>query len=60
MGVLVEFEPGCVPGFFGLHRIESEIGRLFGGRKVDLVTYRSLNPYLRDRVLAEAEVQYAS
>ncbi len=58
--VLVEFEPGRVPGFFGLHRIGIEIGRLFGGRKVDLVTYRSLNPHLRDRVLAEAEVQYAS
>lgn len=44
--MLVELEPGRVPGFFGLHRIETGIGRLFGGRKVDLVTYRSLNPHL--------------
>jgi len=58
--VLVEFEPGHVPGFLGLHRIEREIAGLFGGRRIDLLTYRSLNPYLRDRVLAEAEVQYAA
>ncbi|MFH1144249.1 MAG: nucleotidyltransferase family protein [Candidatus Eisenbacteria bacterium] len=58
--VLVEFEPGRIPGFFGLHRIEREIAELFGGRKIDLLTYRSLNPHLRDRILAEAEVQYAA
>ena len=58
--ILVEFEPGHVPGFFGLHRIECEIAVLFGGRKIDLLTFRSLNPHLRDRILAEAEVQYAA
>jgi hypothetical protein len=58
--VLVEFEPGHVPGFFGLHRIECEIAALFGNRRVDLLTFRSLNPHLRDRILSEAEVQYAA
>ena len=58
--VPVDFEPDRVPGFFGLHRIESEIARLFGGRTIDLLTYRSLNPFVRERVLAEAEVQYAA
>ncbi len=58
--VLVEFEPGSVPGFFGLHRIELEIARLFGNRKVDLLTFRSLNPRLKDRILAQAETQYAA
>ena len=58
--VLVEFYPDRVPGFFGLHRIESELACLFGGRKVDLLTFRSLNPHLRDQVLAEAQVQYAA
>jgi predicted nucleotidyltransferase len=58
--VLVEFEPGHVPGFFGLHRIECEIAALFGGRRIDLLTFRSLNPHLRDKILAEAEVQYAA
>jgi len=58
--ILVEFEPDHVPGFFGLHRIECEFAALFGGRRVDLLTFRSLNPHLRDRILADAEVQYAA
>ena len=58
--ILVEFEPDGVPGFFGLHRIEREIAAIFGGRRIDLLTFRSLNPHLRDRILAEAEIQYAA
>lgn len=58
--ILVEFESGHTPGFFGLYRIEQELTALFEGRRVDLLTYRSLNPHLRDRILAEAEVQYAA
>jgi predicted nucleotidyltransferase len=58
--VLVEFEPGCVPGFFALHDFEMELSPLFGGSKVDLVTLRSLGPRLRDRVLAEARLEYAA
>ncbi|MCK4304920.1 MAG: nucleotidyltransferase family protein [Candidatus Eisenbacteria sp.] len=58
--VLVEFEPEHVPGFFGLYRIEQEIAALFGNRRVDLLTFRSLNPRLKDRILAQAEIQYAA
>ncbi|MBU1701166.1 MAG: nucleotidyltransferase family protein [Candidatus Eisenbacteria bacterium] len=58
--VLVEFEPGHVPGFFGLHRIEKEIALLFDNRRIDLLTFRSLNPRLKDQILAEAEIQYAA
>jgi predicted nucleotidyltransferase len=58
--VLVEFEPGQVPGFFALHAIETELSNLLAGRKVDLVTQRSLNHRLRDRVLASAQVEYAA
>ena len=58
--VLVEFEPDHVPGFFGLHRIEQEITALFDNRRVDLLTFRSLNPHLKERILAEAEAQYAA
>jgi uncharacterized protein len=58
--VLVEFEPGRTPGFFGLHRIEQDLAAVFGNRRVDLLTFRALNPRLRDRVLAEAETQYAA
>lgn len=56
--VLVEFEPGHVPGlkFFALEQELSEIL----GRKVDLNTPSFLSPYFRGRVLAEAEVQYVA
>jgi uncharacterized protein len=56
--VLVEFEPGHVPGlrFFA---IETELSEILG-RKVDLNTPNFLSPYFRDRVLAEAEVQYVA
>lgn len=56
--VLVEFEPGHVPGlaFFAM---EEELSRLLG-RKVDLNTPGFLSPYFRDRVLEEAEVQYVA
>lgn len=58
--ILVEFEPDHVPGFFGMHRIERAISPLFGDHPVDLLTYRSLNPHLRESILAQAEVQYAA
>ena len=57
--VLVDFEPGHVPGFFRLARLERELSEAFGGRKVDLRTAEDLSPYFRDDVLAAAEVQYA-
>ena len=58
LDVLVEFEPGHVPGFafFGM---EQELSALLG-RKVDLNTPQFLSPYFHDDVLAEAEVQYAA
>ena len=57
--VLVEFEPGRVPGFFGLFDMEQELVPLFDGRRVDLRTPQDLSRYFRDDVLARAEVQYA-
>ena len=55
--VLVEFEPGHRVGLIRLAGIEEELSQLVG-RKVDLNTPGFLSPYFRDRVLAEAEVQY--
>jgi hypothetical protein len=54
--VLVEFEPGHVPGlaFFAMADELSEIL----GRKVDLNTPQCLSRYFRDKVLQEAVVQY--
>ena len=54
----VEFEPGHVPGL-ALIRMQDELSALLGGRQVDLVTPKFLHPRIRDRVLAEMEVQYA-
>ncbi len=56
--VLVEFEPGHVPGlrFFSLQRELSEML----GHPVDLNTPEDLSRYYRDEVLAGAEVQYVT
>ena len=56
--VLVEFEAGHVPGFFGIARLERELSKLLNGRKVDLRTPQDLSRYFRGKVVATAEVQY--
>lgn len=56
--VLVEFEPGHAIGW-DIIDVEEELSQLFGGHRVDMVREKYLNPRLRDRVLASAEVQYA-
>lgn len=56
--VLVEFEPGHVPGLRFI-RMQDELSEIFGGRRVDLVTPKFLNHRIRDEVLRSAEVQYA-
>jgi predicted nucleotidyltransferase len=55
--VLVEFQPGHVPGF-GIIDMENELSQLVG-RKVDLRTPGDLSRYFRDRVVREARVEYA-
>ena len=57
--VLVEFESGSTPGFFGLARMERQLSSLFNGRKVDMRTLEDLSRYFRKEVEEEAEVQYA-
>jgi uncharacterized protein len=56
--ILVEFEPGHVPGltFFAL---QDELGQMLG-HKVDLHTPASLSSYFRDQVLREAEPAYVA
>ncbi len=56
--VLVEFEPDYHIGFFGLYDVEQELSKLFGGRQIDMGNPKFLNRWIRDKVLAEAEVQY--
>jgi hypothetical protein len=57
--VLVEFEAGKAPDFFTLYDMEQELAGMLGGHRADIVTYKSLNRRLKDRILASAEVQYA-
>ena len=56
--VLIEFEPGHVPGleFF---RMERELSELLG-RKVDLNTPAFLSSAFREQAMAAAEVQYVA
>ena len=57
LDLLVEFEPGRVPGFIGIAAIERELSETLG-RPVDLRTPQDLSPYFRDDVLAEADLLY--
>lgn len=57
---LVEFEPGKTPGFFKMASMERELSEMLEGRNIDLRTPNELSIYFRDRVMAEAVVQYDS
>lgn len=56
LDILVEFEPGYVPGlaFFAM---EAELSQILG-RKVDLNTPQFISRYFRDEVQREAKVLY--
>jgi predicted nucleotidyltransferase len=56
--VLVEFEPGHIPGF-AFFEMQEELSGLLG-RDVDLNTPAFLSRHFRDRVQAEAVVLYAN
>ena len=57
--VLVEFEPGTKIGLIRFAGLAIELEEILGHR-VDLNTPECLSRYFRDRVLAEAEVQYVA
>lgn len=57
--VLVEYEPGAVVGLIAMAGQEIELSRILG-RKADLRTPRELSRYFREKVVADAEVQYAA
>ena len=56
--VLVEFEPGHVPGYITLAGMMLELSDIFEGRKVDLNTPKCLSRYFRNEVLSTAEPLY--
>jgi len=55
--VLVEFEPGHVPGLAFI-RLQDELSESLNGRTVDLVTAKFLHPLIREDVLAHADWRY--
>jgi len=55
--VLVEFEPGRVPGF-DFFAMQEELSEILG-RRADLSTPRFLSRYFRQRIVREAEDVYA-
>lgn len=55
--VLVEFEPGAKVGLIGFAGMAIELEKILG-QKVDLNTQECLSRYYRDKVLAEAKVQF--
>lgn len=55
--LLVEFDPGKVPGLLGIAQIELELGQLLG-REVDLRTRADLSRHFRDQVAATARVLF--
>jgi predicted nucleotidyltransferase len=54
--VLVQFEPGHIPGF-DFFLIEAELSKILG-RKVDLQTSNFLSPEIRQSALSEAVIAY--
>ena len=57
--VLVEFEPGFRLGLFELIRMQQEFSHIIG-READFRTPEDLGRHMRERVVAESEVQYAA
>jgi predicted nucleotidyltransferase len=55
--MLVEFDPAHIPGLIGLGIMQEELAALIGQR-VDLLTFKSLHPLIRDTVLREAQIIY--
>jgi predicted nucleotidyltransferase len=57
--LLVEFDPGHIPGLLGIAGMELELSRVTNGKKVDLRTENDLSRYFREEVVRTAKVQYA-
>jgi predicted nucleotidyltransferase len=57
--VLVDFEPEARVGFLTLSRMARELSELLG-RPVDLVPRSGLKPSIREEVLRQEQVIYAS
>lgn len=54
---LVEFSPETAVSLFDLVDIQETLGKILG-KKVDLVTYDGISPYLRDDIISQAKPVY--
>ena len=59
LDLLVDFEPGHVPGLIRLAGMQNELSSL-AGREVDLRTLEDLSRYFRNEVARTAEVLFAA
>jgi predicted nucleotidyltransferase len=57
--VLVDFQPDARVGFIALSKMQRELAALFR-RPVDLVPIEGVKPVIRESVLANIEVVYAT
>lgn len=57
--VLVEFEPDAAVGFLTLSRLARELAEILG-RPVDLVPRAGLKPAIRDAILRQEQIIYAT
>jgi predicted nucleotidyltransferase len=56
--LLVEYDQSNRPGMVEMQELEDRLSALYGRRKIDLVNPKYLNPRLKKRILAEAQLQY--
>lgn len=59
LDLLVDFEPGRVPGLLGVAKLELELAGVFG-REVELRTMNDLSIHFRDQVRHEAAELYSA
>jgi predicted nucleotidyltransferase len=56
--VLVEFKPDRTPGWEFFHELPNDLSVILEDRKVDLLTFDSISPWIRREVLEEAVDEY--
>ena len=56
--LLLKFQPDANISLLAWVQMQDDISPLFGGRSIDLFTADSLIHYIRDRIIAEAELLY--
>jgi predicted nucleotidyltransferase len=56
--LLAEFESAHTPSYFEIIDLADRLSPLFGDRRIDLVTRKSLHHLIRDDILSQAKVLY--